>query len=136
MDFHTSASKSSLIYSRINSMSSGKIVVGIGGLPYKCPPSPNESAFMLDEFFTRKKIRDKINITYITPFTRIYSAEAINKVIEPLYKNRNIDSVTAFTTDSVDPVKKELVSLEGETIKYDHLFQKILNRVSQLQESN
>ena len=122
MDFHTNASKSSLIYNKISGMSSGNIVVGIGGLPYKCPPSPNESAFMLDEFFTRKKIREKINITYITPFTRVYSAESINKVIEPLYKSRNIESITAFTTDSVDPEKKEIISLEGEAIKYDQLF--------------
>ncbi|MCL4350525.1 MAG: NAD(P)/FAD-dependent oxidoreductase [Candidatus Thermoplasmatota archaeon] len=122
MDFHTNAAKSSLIYNRISNINSGKIVVGIGGLPYKCPPSPNESAFMLDEFFTRKKIRDKIDITYVTPFTRVYSAEAINKMIEPLYKDRNIESITAFTTDSVDPDKKELISLEGETLKYDQLF--------------
>ncbi len=53
-DFHTNASNSGLIYKEISGIKSGKIVVGIGGLPYKCPPSPNESAFMLDEYFTRK----------------------------------------------------------------------------------
>ena len=35
MDFHTDAYNASLIYNRISSIKSGKIVVGIGGLPYK-----------------------------------------------------------------------------------------------------
>ena len=35
---------------------------------------------------------------------------------------RSIESITAFNTDSVDATKKEITSLEGETIKYDYLF--------------
>ena len=122
MDFHTDAYNASLIYNRISSIKSGKIVVGIGGLPYKCPPSPNESAFMLDEYFRKRGIRDDVEIVYITPFTRIYSAESINEVIEPMYERRDIESITAFNTDTVDAEKKELTSLEGETLKYDYLF--------------
>ena len=122
MDFHTDAYNASLIYNRISSIKSGKIVVGIGGLPYKCPPSPNESAFMLDEYFRKKGIRDDVEIVYITPFTRIYSAESINEVIEPMYERRDIESITAFNTDTVDAEKKEITSLEGETLKYDYLF--------------
>jgi sulfide:quinone oxidoreductase len=122
MDFHTDAYNASLIYNRISSIKSGKIVVGIGGLPYKCPPSPNESAFMLDEYFRKKGIRDDVEIVYITPFTRIYSAESINEVIEPMYERRDIESITAFNTDTVDDEKKEITSLEGETLKYDYLF--------------
>ncbi|MHB1663491.1 MAG: FAD-dependent oxidoreductase, partial [Thermoplasmataceae archaeon] len=53
VDFHTDAYNSSLIYQQILKIKSGRIVVGIGGLPYKCPPSPNESAFMLDEHFRK-----------------------------------------------------------------------------------
>ena len=122
MDFHTDAYNASLIYNRISSIKSGKIVVGIGGLPYKCPPSPNESAFMLDEYFRKKGIRDDVEIVYITPFTRIYSAESINEVIEPMYERRDIESITAFNTDTVDDEKKEITSLEGESLKYDYLF--------------
>ena len=122
MDFHTNAYTSSLIYQKILKIKSGRIVVGIGGLPYKCPPSPNESAFMLDEHFRKAGIRDKVEITYITPFTRIYSADSINEVIEPIYKARSIESITAFNTDSVDATKKEITSLEGKTVKYDYLF--------------
>ncbi len=122
MDFHTDAYNSNLIYQRISKIKSGRIVVGIAGLPYKCPPSPNESAFMLDEYFRKQGLRDNVEITYITPFTRIYSAESINEVIEPIYEKRSIGSVTAFNTDYVDTDRKEINSMEGETLKYDYLF--------------
>ncbi len=122
MDFHTDAYNSNLIYQRISKIRSGRIVVGIAGLPYKCPPSPNESAFMLDEYFRKQGLRDNVEITYITPFTRIYSAESINEVIEPIYEKRSIESVTAFNTDYVDTDRKEINSMEGETLKYDYLF--------------
>lgn len=122
MDFHTDAYNSNLIYQRISKIKSGRIVVGIAGLPYKCPPSPNESAFMLDEYFRKQGLRDNVEITYITPFTRVYSAESINEVIEPIYEKRSIESVTAFNTDYVDTDRKEINSMEGETLKYDYLF--------------
>ena len=122
MDFHTDAYNSNLIYQRISKIKSGRIVVGIAGLPYKCPPSPNESAFMLDEYFRKQGLRDNVEITYITPFTRVYSAESINEVIEPIYEKRSIGSVTAFNTDYVDTDRKEINSMEGETLKYDYLF--------------
>lgn len=120
-DFHTSAYASADLYQRISAIRTGRLVTGIAGLPYKCPPSPNESAFMLDEFFFRRRMRDKVDITFLTPFLRSYSAETVNEVIEPLYKERNIEVVTSFNIDFVDPGKKELVSLEGEKLHYDSL---------------
>lgn len=120
-DFHTSASKSAELYEALSKFKSGKIVVGVGGLPYKCPPSPNEAAFMLDEFFTKRKIRDKVDITFLTPYLRAYSAEPISQVITPMYEDRNINLLTGFNIDSVDPEKKEVISLEGDALDYDML---------------
>ncbi|EQD45484.1 FAD-dependent pyridine nucleotide-disulfide oxidoreductase, partial [mine drainage metagenome] len=122
LDFYTDADVSSRIYKTLQGIKSGRVVVGIAGLPYKCPPSPNEAAFMVDEYLRRHGIRKNVDITFITPYTRIYTAEPINEVISPLYDERNIEARTVFNTDSVDPVKKEISSLEGDTVKYDYLF--------------
>lgn len=120
-DFHSSARASAELYQRLSGLKSGRILVGIAGLPYKCPPSPNEGAFMLDEFYTRRKIRDKVDITFVTPYLRAYPAEPISEVITPMYEERNINMVTGFNLDSVDAEDKELISLEGETLQYDEL---------------
>lgn len=120
-DFHTNAARSAELYDTLSKFKSGKIVVGVGGLPYKCPPSPNEGAFMLDEFFTKRKLRDKVDITFLTPYLRAYSAEPISEVITPMYEERNINVVTGFNVDSVDPERKEVISLEGDALEFDEL---------------
>ncbi len=120
-DFHTSAEGSAKLFDRISRFRKGKIVTGIGGLPYKCPPSPNESAFMLDEYFSRKGIRKDVEITFVTPYLRAYPAEPISEVIAPMYEERNIKVITGFNLDSVDGGKKEIVSMEGDSVKYDEL---------------
>lgn len=120
-DFHTSAKASSDAYGRLQKVKFGRIVTGIAGVPYKCPPSPNESAFLLDEFFVKRNIRKDVKLTFVTPFLRSYSNETVNSVIEPLYKERNIEIITGFNLESVDPEKELLVSMEGETLPYDTL---------------
>lgn len=120
-DFHTSAFSSADLYQRISRIKSGRIVTGIAGLPYKCPPSPNESAFMLDEFFVKNDRRDYVEITFVTPYLRSYSAERINEVIEPIYRERSINVITSFNVEFVDTQKKAIVSMEGESLPFDYL---------------
>jgi sulfide:quinone oxidoreductase len=121
LDYHTSAEKSLNVYRAMTSMKSGRIVAGIAGLPYKCPPSPNEAALLLDEFFARSGLRDKVSINFITPYIRVYPAEPINEVIEPLFRERNIETNTGFTVDRIDTDRKKVISLEGDEIPYDSL---------------
>ncbi len=121
LDYHTSAEKSANLYRAVSSMKTGKIVVGIAGLPYKCPPSPNEAALLLDEFFTRSGLRERVSINFVTPYIRIYPAEPINEVIEPLFRERNIEMSTGFTVDRIDTAGKKVISLEGDEIPYDTL---------------
>jgi sulfide:quinone oxidoreductase len=121
LDFHSSASSSAEIYRKIQTISSGTVLMGIAGLPYKCPPSPNESALLLDEYMAKKGKRSDISIKFVTPYLRTYPAEPINEVIEPLFKDRNIEVIPSFTVDYVDPEKKTVFSLEGDEIQYDAL---------------
>lgn len=45
----------------------GQVVIGIMGLPYKCPPAPYEAAMLLDDLFQKKGIRQKVQIQTFTP---------------------------------------------------------------------
>lgn len=122
LDFHTSAEASSILYERLSRFSGGKILTGIAGLPYKCPPSPNESTFLIHEFFTKKRIRDRVHLSFLTPYLRPYPAEPISEVIEPLYKERKIETLLGFNVDRVEPAEKKVYSMEGESVGYDELF--------------
>jgi sulfide:quinone oxidoreductase len=121
LNFHTSPEESKRIWEAIRRFDGGHVVVGIAGVPHKCPPSPNEAAFLVDDYFRKRGIRDKIKLTFLTPYPRPYPAEPMSKVVEPLYQKRGIEVVTFFNVESVDPAKRELSSLEGESLSYDLL---------------
>jgi len=121
LNFHTSPEESKRIWDTIQQFDGGHVIVGIAGVPHKCPPSPNEAAFLVDDYFRKRGIRDKVKLTFLTPYPRPYPAEPMSRVVEPLFKEREIDVVTFFNVESVDPTKKEIYSLEGESQSYDLL---------------
>ncbi len=121
LNFHTSPENSVKTWNAIQQLEEGHVVLGIAGVPHKCPPSPNEAAFLLDDYLRKTHKRDKVKITFLTPYPRPYPAEPMSKVVEPLFEKRGIEVVTFFNVESIDPIKRELYSLEGETVSYDTL---------------
>jgi len=99
----------------------GRVVVGVAGVPYKCPPAPLEFAFMFDWVLRQKGIRQKTELHYISPLPRVFPIESVAAVTAPMLEERGYHIHTFFNVESVDPAKKELVSLEGETIPFDLL---------------
>lgn len=51
----------------IPEFTSGRAVVGVCGVPYKCSPAPSECALLLHEDLERRGVRDRCEITYIVP---------------------------------------------------------------------
>jgi len=121
MNFHTGPKASHEIWQALQGFEGGTVVVAIAGTPHKCPPSPNEAAFMLDEFFRKRGMREKVKIKFLTPYPRPYPAEKISHVVEPMFTERGIEVTTFFNVDSVDPFKRKIYSMEGETFDYDLL---------------
>lgn len=121
MNFHTGGKDSQRIWEALQRFGGGTVVVAIAGTPHKCPPSPNEAAFMLDEFFRKRGIREMVKIKFLTPYPRPYPAERISKVVEPMFQERGIEVTTFFNVDSIDPVQRKIYSLEGEAFDYSLL---------------
>jgi sulfide:quinone oxidoreductase len=99
----------------------GNVVVSIGGVPYKCPPAPAEISCMLDYYFTKRGIRDKVNLRYLSPLGRVFPLEPLDPLVSELFRRKKIDYTTFFNLESIDPKKKEVSSIEGESFKYDLL---------------
>lgn len=121
LNFHTGPRESSAIWQSLQTFGGGKVLVLIAGIPHKCPPSPNEAVFMLDEFFRKRGIRERVELRLLTPYPRAYPSEPISKLIEPLFEERGIEVSTFFNVDYVDPAERRVYSLEGEEFEYDLL---------------
>ncbi len=99
----------------------GRVVIGVGGVPYKCPPAPLEFAFLLDSALRRRGLRDRTEIHYVSPLPRAFPIEAVDRFVAPIMEERGFRLHTFFNLEAVDPEAKTIRSLEGETLDYDLL---------------
>ncbi|MEM4574114.1 MAG: FAD/NAD(P)-binding oxidoreductase [Candidatus Caldarchaeum sp.] len=121
LNFHVSPWESALIWDALNRFEGGKVVLVIAGVPHKCPPAPTEAMFLLDDYFRKRGMRDKVELTFLTPYPHAYPAKTIAEIVQPLMEKRGINIVPFFNIESVDPAKKRVYSLEGEEVPYDLL---------------
>jgi len=99
----------------------GKLVLAITELPFKCPVAPLEFVFLADAFFTEKGIRDKVDITYVTPMAGAFTKPIATKMLSELLKEKNINVIPDFYIEKVDNENKKLVSYDEQEIPFDVL---------------
>lgn len=99
----------------------GKLVVHITEMPIKCPVAPLEFAFLADSFFKHKHMRDKVEITYVTPLSGAFTKPKATEALEHLLQEKNIHIESDFAIEQVDNVKKEIVDYGGRAIPFDIL---------------
>jgi len=104
------------------SFKEGRIVVGVPLGPYRCPPAPYETQWMLDSYFKKRGIRDRVQIEY---FTR--DPEPAGERRNPLVwmdeesRRRNIKQHYEFVARSIDPEARVVSGLYKYGIPYDLL---------------
>jgi sulfide:quinone oxidoreductase len=100
---------------------SGRIVVGVGGIPHRCPPAPLEFLLLLDAELRKEHKRDRIELFYTYPIGRTFTIESVAEFVTPMLKERDIKYETFFNLETVDVEKRQITSMEGSTIDYDLL---------------
>ena len=99
----------------------GKLVVHLTEMPIKCPVAPLEFAFLADSFFTKKGMRDKVEITYVTPLTGAFTKPTCSTALSYLLKDKGINMESDFAIESVDNENKEIVDYADKKIPFDLL---------------
>ncbi len=99
----------------------GKMVVHLTEMPIKCPVAPLEFAFLADDFFVRKGMRDKVEITYVTPLSGAFTKEKSSKALGYLLEEKNIKMVTDFAIERVDNEKSMIVDYGEREVPFDLL---------------
>ena len=99
----------------------GRILVGIAGIPYKCPPAPVEFVLLLEEHLRRRGLRERSEITLLSPLNRAFTIESASRIVQPIMERRGIGLETFFNVEEVDPSAGVVRSLEGDKAEYDLL---------------
>jgi len=112
----------------------GKLVVHITEMPIKCPVAPIEFAFLADSYFKHKGIREKVEITYVTPLSGAFTKPKATAALEHLLDEKHIKIESDFAIESIDNEKKEMVDYGGRRIPFDLLVTVPTNKGSEVME--
>lgn len=99
----------------------GKLVVNITELPYKCPVAPLEFVFFADAFFTERGMRDKVDITYVTPLPGAFTKPRATKMLGELLEQKNINIVPDYNIMEVNNDEKKIIDFGGKEVEFDCL---------------
>ena len=106
---------------KLRTWEGGKLVVHVTEMPIKCPVAPLEFTFLADAFFTEQGIRDKVDITYVTPLEGAFTKPVASKYLGDMLDTRNVHLEPDFMIESIDAEGKKLVSFDEREIPYDLL---------------
>ena len=105
----------------LDAFDGGRIVIGVAGMPYKCPPAPLEVAFLIETELRERGLRERSELHYCSPIARAFTIESVSDMATPILAERGIELHTFFNVESIDAERHLVQSLEGESLPYDLL---------------
>ena len=99
----------------------GKLVIHVTEMPIKCPVAPLEFTFLADAFFDEQGMRDKVEITYVTPLEGAFTKPVASKYLGTMLDERSIALEPDFMVEQIDPEEKKLISYDEREIDFDLL---------------
>ena len=117
-DFYT-VDGASALHNALDRFTGGRLVINITDMPIKCPVAPLEFAFLADSYFTRRKIRDRVDISFVTPLDGAFTKPKASAVLGGLLKEKNINVIPEYNTGRVEDGK--IVSWDEREVPFDLL---------------
>ena len=106
---------------RLKNWDGGRLVVHVTEMPIKCPVAPLEFTFLAEAFFTEQGMRDRVEMTYVTPLEGAFTKPVSSKYLGSMLEDRKIALEPDFMIESIDPEAKKLISFDEREIGYDLL---------------
>jgi sulfide:quinone oxidoreductase len=98
----------------------GRVLVSVLGAPFKCPPAPFEGAFLMHELFTKRGIRDSVEMTSTFPMKRpVPVTGEVAQMFRDGLADRGIEERAETLVTAIDPATRTAQLASGETLPYD-----------------
>ena len=97
----------------------GRLVVNVVDMPIKCPVAPLEFCFLADWYFRERGIRDRVELTYVTPLDGAFTKPVASAQLGGMLADKSIELVTEFNTGEVDGAGGRLVAYDGREVPFD-----------------
>jgi sulfide:quinone oxidoreductase len=109
----------SALAGRLAHFDGGRLVVNLVDMPIKCPVAPLEFCFLADWYFHQRGIRDRVEVTFVTPLDGAFTKPAAAEALAGLLEEKRVALVTEFNTGEVDEVARKLISFDGREVPFD-----------------
>lgn len=104
----------------IAALDSGKVVIGVLGPLFKCPPAPFETAFLLHDSLVDRGVRDATSISLVTPLPKaIPVSDEVSTAIQSMLTERGIEFWPSSTITHLDPAGHVAHVGDGRELPYD-----------------
>jgi sulfide:quinone oxidoreductase len=103
----------------LEQFAAGRLVVNVVDMPVKCPVAPLEFCFLADYYFRRRGIRDRVELTYVTPLDGAFTKPVCNRELSGLLADKGIELVTEFNTGTVEAGTAASTAPGGRLVSYD-----------------
>ena len=105
----------------LDGFTGGRIVIGIAGIPYKCPPAPLEVAFLIESELRERGLRDRTEITFLSPINRAFTIESVSDMATPIFEDKGIRLELLAGVSEIDAERKVVITDAFEEHPYDLL---------------
>jgi sulfide:quinone oxidoreductase len=98
----------------------GRVLVGVCGAPFKCPPAPSEAALLMHDYLSSRGVRDACEITFAIPFgTPVPPSPETSSALVEAFAERDIGFVSGKKVTSLDPECRVAKLDDGGELPYD-----------------
>jgi sulfide:quinone oxidoreductase len=98
----------------------GRVVIGVCGAPFKCPPAPSEAALLMHSYLEDRGIREQSEITILMPLpSPVPPSPDTSAALLDTFAERDIGFRPGARIASLDPARKVVLLTEGEGVPYD-----------------
>jgi len=106
---------------KLKTWDGGKFVVHLSEMPIKCPVAPLEFSFLADDFFRKNGMRDKVEMTYVTPLSGAFTKQNCSNVLGYLLNDKQIRLIPDFDVEFVNEKDQIIQSFDDKKVEYDLL---------------
>lgn len=98
----------------------GKVLIGVCGAPYKCPPAPSECALMLHDYLSARGLRQNSQISFVLPLpSPVPPSPETSRALIAAFAERDIAFIPGRRVASIDNERKVATLDDGTEQDFD-----------------
>jgi sulfide:quinone oxidoreductase len=110
-------------HARLGAVTSGKVVVLVTRMPFRCPAAPYEGAMLAADLLAENGVRDNVSVDVYTPepFPMPVAGPGVGQSVVELLESQKIGFHPGRLVERVDPDTRQVVFDDGGRVSFDLL---------------